>query len=110
MCLRILGWVFLAVILGGALAMAAPALGAIVFLAVLIYGIMNSQATETKQTKQSDELDKALWVARDADAIVVRRDRKAYRITDAEKYKALPSEVRMALELSGLEASQEKRN
>ena len=60
MCLRILGWVFLAAILGGVLGMAAPSLGAIVFIAILIFGIINSQAAETKQSERSAELDKAL--------------------------------------------------
>lgn len=109
MCLRILGWVFLAAILGGVLAAVAPALGAIVFFAVLIFGIINSQAAETKQSRQSDELDKALWIARDANAIAIRNDRNAFRVTDAEKYKELPAEVRMALELSGMEEIVERR-
>ena len=109
MCLRILGWVFLAAILGGVLAAAAPALGAIVFFAILIFGIINSQATETKQAKQSDELEKALWIANDAEAIAIRRDRNAFRITDTEKYQELPAEVRMALELSGMEETEKGR-
>ena len=106
MCLRILGWVFLAAVLGGVLAAAVPALGAIAFFAILIFGIINSQAAETEQTKQSDELDKAIWIANDANAIAITNDRTSFRVTDAEKYKALPAEVRMALELSGMEAQE----
>ena len=109
MCLTMLGWLIVAVLVGGVVAFFAPIVGLILFLVILIFGIVNSHSVENQKIAEQTEIEKALWLANDAEAIAIGNDYDSFRITDEQKFSELPAEVRMTLDMSGLEIRKEKR-
>ncbi len=108
MCIQLIVWVVLAVVVGGVIGMVVPVFGAVAFLAILGFGLIKSNSTETQKTTKSSELEKALWLANDAGAIETG-PKQSFRIVDSDAYSELPAEVRMTLELSGKQKEKKKQ-
>jgi len=107
MCLHLLVWIILAAVAFFVLALAHPIIGVLAGLAVLGFGLMKGSAAETQKNVEASELQKALWLAKDAGAIVTG-ERDTFRIVDQEAFGELPAEVRMTLDLSGKQREKEK--
>jgi len=107
MCLHLLVWIILAAVAFFVLALAHPIIGVLAGLAVLGFGLMKGSAAETQKNVEASELQKALWLAKDAGAIVTG-ERDTFRIVDQEAFSELPAEVRMTLDLSGKQREKRK--
>ncbi len=108
MCMQLVGWALLAVVVGGVIGSASPGLGVIAFVAILMFGAIKGNSTQTQKKERETELTKALWLARDAGAIETD-DRNRYRIIDQDSFDELPAEIRMTLDLSGTKAKSATR-
>jgi len=85
-----------------------PAAVAFAVLAVLGLLIMKSEADEDERLRRLrvsrrplSEFEQALWIAKEAGAIVATQRDDTFHIVDQWAYDRLPADVRMVLELRG---------